>query len=212
MTQSSPLPSVAASPRWLWPAAAGLLALLALGLGALWWVNRMPTDNDPAVTFARDMMAHHQQAVEMALIIRDRSTDEAFRQFTLDVILTQQAQIGQMQGWLGAWGLPYAGAEAPMTGPMVHNGQTMAMTPELMGMQPQDKVNALRTTEPVVDAEVAFLQMMIGHHQGGILMAEAALEQSQHPEVRRLAESVITAQTGEIAYMRTLLQQRGVAP
>jgi uncharacterized protein (DUF305 family) len=43
-------------------------------------------------------------------------------------------------------------------------------------------------------------------------MAEAVLAQTQRSEVRRLAESIVTAQTGEIDYMRDLLRQRGVAP
>jgi uncharacterized protein (DUF305 family) len=81
----------------------------------------------------------------------------------------------------------------------------------MMGMQPQAKVNALQTLE-LPQAEIEFLRLMIAHHRGGVLMAEAVLAQTQRSEVRRLAESIVTAQTGEIDYMRDLLRQRGVAP
>lgn len=55
------------------------------------------------------MSDHHAQAVEMALLARDRTNDEELRRFALDIILTQQAQIGQMQGWLAVWERPLAG-------------------------------------------------------------------------------------------------------
>jgi uncharacterized protein (DUF305 family) len=185
--------------------------IVVAGLGWLWWNARPPAEGDPAVTFARDMSAHHKQAVEMALIIRDRTADAELRQLLIDVILTQQAQFGQMQGWLQAWDLPAAGLQPPMTSPMLHNGQLMAITPEMMGMQPQAKVNELGTLE-LAQAEIQFLQLMIAHHRGGVQMAESVLAQTQRPEVRRLAESIITAQTGEISYMQELLRWRGVAP
>lgn len=197
--------------KWLWPSLAVFFALVAAGFAALWWQNQPPADTDPAVTFARDMTAHHNQAVEISAILRDRTTDAEMRQVLIDVILTQQAQIGQMQGWLQVWGLPYSGAQAPMTGMMEHNGETMPMTPAMMGMASQEDVNALSAL-PVPEAEIKFLQVMIKHHQGGVQMAEDVLKHSSRPEVLRLANSIITAQTSEIAYMQDQLRKRGVEP
>jgi uncharacterized protein (DUF305 family) len=197
--------------KWLWPSLAVVLALVAAVFAALWWQSRPPADNDPAVTFARDMTAHHTQAVEIAAILRDRTSDTEMRQVLIDVILTQQAQIGQMQGWLQVWGLPYSGENAPMTGMMEHNGEMMTMTPAMMGMASQEDVNALSAL-PVPEAEIKFLQVMIKHHQGGVLMAEDVLKHTARPEVVRLAQSIITAQTSEIAYMQDQLRQRGVEP
>lgn len=156
-----------------------------------------PRENSPEVTFTRDMSAHHAQAVEMATLIRDRSTDPELRQLTLDMLLTQQNQIGQMQAWLNLWGVPQEGLAPPMQG----------MT-EAMGMAPQELVNEL-TTLPVAEAEISFLQLMIRHHEGGVFMAEDILETTRQPVVRRLAESIVASQTGEIAYMEELLAKRG---
>jgi uncharacterized protein (DUF305 family) len=210
MMNSSPI-----SPsRWLWPALAGLFALAALAFGILWWLaqsQRPPADGDPAVTFARDMAAHHRQAVQMAVLVRDRTQDAELRQFLIDVILTQQAQIGYFEGWLETWGLPLSGPEPPMTGMMMHGGVEMAMTPALMGMASQEDVNALSTL-PLPEAEIKFLQLMIRHHRGGVSMSESLLAESNRAEARRLAESIINAQTGEIAYMTELLQRRGATP
>jgi uncharacterized protein (DUF305 family) len=60
------------------------------------------------------MMVHHAQAVEMAEIVRDRTEDPQIRILASDIALTQQAQIGQMQGWLEVWGLPLTGTQKPM--------------------------------------------------------------------------------------------------
>jgi uncharacterized protein (DUF305 family) len=191
-----------------------VFALIAVGLGVLWWMSlseRPPAEGTPSVNFARDMAAHHRQAVEMTLIVRDRTQDPALRQLLIDQILTQQAQIGYFEGWLTTWGLPLAGPQPPMTGMMRHEGSEMQMTPELMGMQPQSTVNKLGTL-PVAEAEIQFLQMMIAHHKGGVLMSQSVLAENPRPEVARLAESIINGQTAEIDYMQTLLQVRGVTP
>jgi uncharacterized protein (DUF305 family) len=53
------------------------------------------------------------------------------------------------------------------------------------------------------DLDAHFIEMMIPHHEGAIEMAEVALERSNRPEVRLLAEGIIEAQSREIADMRT---------
>lgn len=69
----------------------GALLVLALALVALMLAR--PSSSAPAPTaaasapaetsadvgFARDMAVHHQQAVEMSFIVRDRTTDVAVR-------------------------------------------------------------------------------------------------------------------------------------
>lgn len=172
-------------------------SLLILSFLLFSLVNAQPRENSPEVTFTRDMMAHHAQAVEMAMLIRDRSTDPELRQMTLDMILTQQNQIGQMFAWLELWGVPQEGLEPPMGG-----------TSEMMGMATQQDVNSLDTLS-VEEAEVKFLQLMIRHHEGGVMMAQDVLEKTNVPVVKRLAESIVASQTGEVSYMEELLQKRG---
>jgi uncharacterized protein (DUF305 family) len=160
----------------------------------------LPTEGSSEVTFSRDMMAHHAQAVEMAVIMRERSQDPTLRTFLLDLMLTQQAQIGQMHGWLAVWGVSQSGLEPPMNG-----------MGEAMGMASREDINALGTLD-LNDAEVKFLQLMIRHHQGGVMMAQSLLKQSQRPEVTTLANAIVTGQNSEIAVMKDLLEKRGGEP
>lgn len=174
-----------------------LLVLLLVTALAVFWLSlsRAPAEGSPEVNFSRDMAAHHAQAVEMALIARDRSSDEELRRFALDIMLTQQAQIGQMQGWLAAWGLPLSGPQPTM---------------QMPGMATQQQINALQTL-PVAEMETSFLQLMIRHHQGGIAMAQEALRQTKRAEVTQLANAIVNSQQSEIAYMQDLLKRRGAA-
>src|SRR4051812_36496010 len=74
-----------------------------------------PGEDSAEAGFARDMMVHHAQAVQMAEIVRDKTESQEIRALAADIALTQQAQIGQMQGWLQVWGLPATGYKPAMS-------------------------------------------------------------------------------------------------
>lgn len=54
-----------------------------------------------------------------------------------------------------------------------------------------------------VPFDAMFIDGMIEHHQGAIDMAEMALEQAEHEELRTLAEEIIAAQTAEIEQLQS---------
>lgn len=150
--------------------------------------------------FAYDMSRHHAQAVELAELATDRTTDPAVRTLARDVALTQQSQIGQMRGWLDAWGLPATTTEEPMA--------WMGMAGPMPGLASVDEVDELRASSGI-DADRLFLDLLIRHHRGGVEMAMPAAEQATEPYVVALAESMVAAQTAEIEAMIAMREGLG---
>ena len=187
----------------LLPLALALLALLAAL--AAFAVSREPGDSSVEAGFARDMSVHHAQAVEMAEIVRGKTGSEDIRLLTSDMALTQQAQIGQMQGWLAVWGLSPTGAEPAMTW-MGH--PTEGLMP---GMATPEEIERLKEASPD-EADELFLRLMITHHKSAVPMAEAALEETDEPPVETLATSIVATQKSEIELMREMLEERGAEP
>jgi uncharacterized protein (DUF305 family) len=185
--------------RWT-PTVVALVVVAALAAAFLIGFNlhRSPGDDSVEAGFARDMVVHHDQAVAMALLIRDRTADPLVKTLATDIVLTQQNQVGQMLGWLNVWGLPATGKELPMSW-MGH--PTSGLMP---GMASPDEMTALAAMSGEA-ADVEFLRLMILHHQGGIAMAEAALQRSGNEQVRDLAGATVAAQQAEIATMESLL-------
>ncbi len=159
-----------------------------------------PLEGSAEVVFARDMRAHHEQAVDMSLRVLRQTDDLELRLFATDILLTQQNQVGQMTAWLGLWGRPQAGATAPMAG--MH---------AMMGMASAAQVQQISTL-PAKDAQILFLQLMHRHHEGGIRMAEQALETGTlRPEVARLAQGIVSGQRVELKVIESLLRRFGGA-
>jgi uncharacterized protein (DUF305 family) len=191
----------------------GLLLLggglaVALGIGR----DAQPSADSVDVGFARDMSAHHLQAVEMANLAPARSTDEAVRGLAFDISSTQQNQVGRMQGWLSLWGYSITGGE-PMAwmDPGGHAGHAASADGLMPGMATDDELAELRSARGE-DFDVLFLQLMTRHHQGGVEMAEYAQTNAGEWAVRRLASSIIESQTGETNLMVSMLADRGAEP
>lgn len=179
--------------------------VLLFGLSIFLWLSaREPGNNSAEAGFSRDMIVHHAQAVEMSEIVRDRTENDRIKTLATDIALTQQAQIGQMQGWLNLWDLPVAGPEPAMA------WMGMSQDGMMPGMAAQDKINQLSTLPPD-EANRLFLQLMIPHHEAAIPMSEAVLDDTDNPVVENFANAVITSQQAEIEIMQDMLRQMGAS-
>lgn len=187
-----------------------ITALVMLAIGGLlgYWLGRSatPAADSVEVGFARDMSIHHEQAVQMAALVYDRTEDEAVRSLAFDILTTQQGQIGIMSGWLDAWGMPWTSAGQRM------GWMGMPMDGLMPGMATAEQMASLREATGEA-ADVIFLQLMIPHHRSGVEMAEYVVEHAKLEPVRLLATGMATAQDLEIAYMEELLAGKdGEAP
>ncbi|RFA11225.1 hypothetical protein B7R54_11040 [Subtercola boreus] len=211
--------------------AIGAVLLVAIGLV----VGRVttPTITYPSTLsaeagFARDMQVHHQQAIDMAMTVREQTTDPEVSQLAYDIATSQGQQAGQMFAWLNLWGLPQVSPSPQMTWMTLptldqsasDHGMNMSSTEStpgagdafvpgtlMPGMASAADLANLRTLTGV-DAEKLFLTLMIAHHRGGVEMAQALVERSTNADVLALANSIIKAQSSEIGYMTELLAAR----
>jgi hypothetical protein len=120
-----------------------LVALFVVGASlALLLVSRPPGDGSPEAGFARDMMVHHAQAVQMAKIVRFKTESEEIRILATDIALAQQAQIGMMRGRLDVWGLLASGTEPAMSW-MGHPTDS-----RMPGMAAPEEIDRLREAPP----------------------------------------------------------------
>ena len=217
----------AAGSRRRSPLALLLIAVVAIVVVGIisFSVGRLSTLGDPTPTtesaeagFSRDMQTHHNQGVELSMIIRDLTDDEAVRLLAYDIATTQGAQSGMMQGWLAVWGLPAHGTEPEMTWMMRptlegdgHNhgsGESAHKPGEPMpGLATPEQITELKSLTGVA-AERMFLELMIAHHQGAIDMAEALLDRSTNSTVRTFSNGVIKSQDSEIDLMNSMLEER----
>lgn len=95
-----------------------------------------------------------------------------------------------------------AGANKPdMDEHMMGNGAMMHNSNMTMGGAMEEMMQGLdgKTGD---DFDKAFLSEMIMHHQGAVQMAQAALQNAKHEEIKTMAKAIITAQTGEIQQMQ----------
>jgi uncharacterized protein (DUF305 family) len=175
--------------------AAVLLLVLGYAGGLLTARPSYPGEASADAGFARDMSAHHAQAVEMAMVAYQKGTTEDLRSLAGDIAVTQQGQIGVMQTWLKTWGLGPNSSQPPMAW---MPGGTESVKGNLMpGMATREEVNRLRSATGK-EVDVLFCQYMHRHHLGGIHMVDGVLKASPRPEVRELAEAMKRGQAFEV--------------
>lgn len=174
-------------------AVAFLAGSLGYAVGSRTGEADVPTADSADVGFLWDMIAHHEQAIELAQIeLFDGETRDVLR-FAEEILRFQSYEIGLMDQMLEAWG--HAREEAPATA-MAWMGHPTPVA-EMPGMATADEVERLRAAQGR-DTDAAFLALLADHHAGGVAMAEAAAAEAADEEVRALASRIARAQRFEI--------------
>lgn len=141
------------------------------------------------IDFAMDMIAHHQQAVEMSDIVLGKDgTAPQVAELAERIKNAQQPEIDTMREWLTGW------VQDSDMGGINHGG----------GMMSPDDLAALEDADGVTASRL-FLEQMIMHHEGAVQMARKELGAGKDCDALDLAQRVVDDQTAEIAEMRKML-------
>lgn len=191
-------------------AALSAAALLALaGCGNSDSTSSGANYNDADVTFAQQMIPHHEQAVEMAKLAAGRAKSQEVKDLAAAIEAAQGPEIATMSAWLKAWGQETSGAgmDGMDHGGMDHggmDGMDGESSGQMQGMMSDSEMSELEASSGA-DFDTRFLTMMIAHHEGAIAMAKVEQADGRNSDAKELAGIIIEAQTREIALMRSLL-------
>ncbi|MFV0138080.1 DUF305 domain-containing protein [Streptomyces sp. HMX87] len=213
---SAPAVGARASRRWLLAGGGAFVGLWLVVLALI--AAKNPPESEPAPSaasadagFARDMAVHHQQAVDLSFIVRDRTDDEDVRRLAFDVINTQANQRGMLLGRLEVWGLPTVSDKPPMA----WSGRGMAYEPHdgslMPGMATNTQIDQLRKAEGRT-AEILYLRLLTEHHRAGVDMAQRAADLADDEQIKDLAEGMVRGQQSEMKLMADMLAERGASP
>jgi len=150
------------------------------------------------VRFMQDMIPHHNQAVQMAELVADRTNREELLSVAGRINASQLDEIKFMQDWLSARG---ENAPKPTAHDGMHTSHTMAGMASAEQMQQLAEANA-------TDFDRLFLELMINHHKGAVKMVRALLRQSgsaYDPVLFAFANDITSDQNAEIKRMTGLL-------
>ncbi len=133
--------------------------------------------------FLAGMIPHHQEAVDTAkeVLARGGTTPE-IKQLVENIIIAQEKEISDMKQWYQTWyGEVY-----------VDNQKYSPMMRELSSLSGEE-------------LDRAFLEDMIMHHMGAIMMAKSVQPFIEHNEIADLTKGIVTSQSAEIQQMRQML-------
>ncbi len=167
---------------------APVAVLLLAGCG-----NSDDDHNAADVTFATDMIPHHEQAVQMADLAESRSSDPDVLDLAAQIRAAQDPEIQTMSGWLSGWGEPV---------PEEMDGMDTGAMPGMMTGQEMADLAAAAGA----DFDALFLEAMIEHHTGAVQMAQTEQADGQYADAIDLAGQIEEGQTAEIATMQDLLE------
>lgn len=154
-----------------------------------------PADADYDLRFIDAMMHHHQGAVNMAKEAQQKSKRPEIKKLAGDIIKAQEKEINQMKQWRTAW---YSKASST---PMAYHpsmGHMMPMTSEQM----QGMMMSMDLGAADAEFDLRFINAMIPHHEGALVMAEDALKKSTHADIKKQSQEILTSQKKEIEQMK----------
>ncbi|MEU2233528.1 DUF305 domain-containing protein [Streptomyces vietnamensis] len=158
--------------------------------------------NQADITFAQQMIPHHRQAIAMSQMAESHAATRSVKELAQQIEKAQEPEIRTMTGWLQAWG-----EQVPEGMYGMHD------TEGTDGMDDGGMMHGMMGRQQMMDLDHAsgrnfdtmFLTMMIEHHEGAVIMANAEKQHGAYGPAKDLADQIIKTQTAEIAHMRDML-------
>ena len=152
------------------------------------------------------MVQHHTGALRMSEFVFDIGVP-GVGSLAKAIWRDQAREIKAMGQWRKAW---YP--EAPVYPVALRAGGNPHTMTDLIRMSPaQIQAMQMMNSTPTRANRVSwFLEGMLQHHGGALIMAHDALNKSSNPTIRRLAHEIIVAQRREIILLRKMLQHDGL--
>jgi uncharacterized protein (DUF305 family) len=159
--------------------------------------------NATDVGFAQGMIPHHAQAVEMADLALEKSTNADVLALAKQIKASQNPEIQTMSGWLQSWG-----QKVPSTDSMSGGGHDMTDMGGMMmdGMMTEADMEKLESSSGTAFDRL-WMELMIQHHEGAVRMSEDELKDGKNLDVKALAQTIVTSQQAEISTMNSLLSK-----
>jgi uncharacterized protein (DUF305 family) len=145
--------------------------------------------------FIDGMIPHHEGAVVMAKEALNKSKRPEILKLANEIIKAQEKEIKELKQWRKSW-YPKAPIEPQAWHPQMKH--MMAMSPEQMKMMRMDMDLGAADTE----FDLRFINAMIPHHEGAVIMAQDTLSKSKRLEIKKLATAIISSQKAEIKQMQ----------
>ncbi|MEU9166389.1 DUF305 domain-containing protein [Streptomyces sp. NPDC048420] len=146
--------------------------------------------NSADVSYARMMIEHHSQALELTELAPQRAESEQLKALAERIAAAQGPEIDAMKAWLKA----YRQSEKS-------DDHEHAAMPGMATEAQLDKLRAAKGTA----FDQLFLTLMITHHEGAITMATDVKGQGNNVRIEEMADDVVAQQTSEIDRMRDML-------
>ncbi|HRO14371.1 MAG TPA: DUF305 domain-containing protein [Paracoccus sp. (in: a-proteobacteria)] len=121
----------------------------------------------------------------------------------LSLGLTPLAALAQSPDGTAASG----SAQTAGTAPMGQAGSARDPGSQALSRANMDMHAEMMNLPMTGNADVDFMRNMIAHHRGAVAMAQAVLDHGKDPEVRQMAEKIISAQQAEMKEMQDWLTQ-----
>lgn len=154
-----------------------------------------PANAEVDLRFIDAMTPHHQGATEMAKEAQQKSKRPEIQKLAAGIIQAQDKEIAEMKQWRKDW-YPTA-STTPMTWNADKKQMSAMSSDQMQGMMMSQDLGAADA-----DFDLRFINAMIPHHEGAVMMAKDILNKTKRPEVKQLAEAIVKSQQAEIKQMQ----------